>query len=93
MFLQLPQGHELLIKSIKRGNMVCCRGGGYTYGDMILNANQIILDTKQMNKIIHFDLENGEIIVESGVTVASILKLSLTFDEKINIISTFVSTN
>ena len=37
--------HELLEKSIKRGYMICCRGGGFTYGDMILNENQIILDT------------------------------------------------
>ncbi len=69
--------HELLEKSIKRGYMICCRGGGFTYGDMILNENQIILDTKQMNKIIHWNFESGEIIVEPGVTIASILKLSL----------------
>ena len=69
--------YELLQKSIEHSYKICCRGGGYTYGDMILNDKQIILDTKLMNNIINWDSGEGQIIVEPGVTFASVLSISM----------------
>ena len=56
---------------------ICCRGGGYSYGDMILNSEQVILDTSCMNQILDWNSETGLITVQPGVSFASIFKISL----------------
>jgi len=61
----------------KEGIQICCRGGGYSYGDMILNSEQVILDTTQMNQILDWDPESGLIRTQPGVSFASVFKYSL----------------
>ena len=48
---------------------------GKSYGDSCLNEGGVLLDTKNLNKIISFDRENGIIRCEAGVTLADILNL------------------
>ena len=61
----------------KENIKICCRGGGFTYGDMILNTDELILDTSLMNNILSWKPNIGSISVEPGVSFASIFKLSL----------------
>jgi len=56
---------------------ICFRGGGFSYGDMILNTNELILDMSSMNNILVWDSDSGQISVEPGVSFASIFKTSL----------------
>ena len=54
---------------------ICLRGSGITYADMILNNDNAILDFKECNKIIKWSSELGQITVQSGVTLGSILQI------------------
>jgi FAD/FMN-containing dehydrogenase len=48
---------------------------GRSYGDICLNSNGIVLDTKNWNQFIDFDFENGYLKAYSGVLLSDILKL------------------
>ena len=56
---------------------ICNRGSGYSYGDMILNTNEIILNVQKMDKILSWNSESGEIIVQPGVKFSDIFEKSL----------------
>tara|TARA_B100001971_G_C18256758_1_gene582826 strand:+ start:352 stop:1800 length:1449 start_codon:yes stop_codon:yes gene_type:complete len=57
----------------QHGLTVCPRGAGHSYADAILNNGEIVLDMSRMNRILTWDRENGELVVEPGVTFAQIL--------------------
>lgn len=65
---------DTLIFAKKKGLSICCKGGGNSYGDLITNENNIILDLSKMNKILDYDKNNGLITVEPGVNIAQILE-------------------
>jgi decaprenylphospho-beta-D-ribofuranose 2-oxidase len=56
---------------------VCARGGGYSYGDVILNDRNLLLDTSKMDRILEFDKDNGFITVEPGARLVDILQTVL----------------
>lgn len=49
------------------------RGEGRSYGDVCLNNNGTLLDTKNLNKVLNFDYINGFIECEAGITLSEIL--------------------
>ena len=51
------------------GRSVGFRGGGNSYGDPAMNAENILVDLRRMNRILDWDPENGRIRVEPGVTL------------------------
>jgi decaprenylphospho-beta-D-ribofuranose 2-oxidase len=51
------------------GRSLVPRGTGYSYGDVSLNAEHIVLDLTRMNRILDWQPETGVIRVEPGVTV------------------------
>ncbi|MBT4434746.1 FAD-binding oxidoreductase [bacterium] len=73
----LKECKEIINYCNREDIQICCRGGGFSYGDMILNTNELILDTCSMNNIIEWSAEMGKISVEPGVSFASIFKISL----------------
>lgn len=48
---------------------------GRSYGDVCLNENGILLDTKHLDHFIEYDKEKGILRCEAGVTFANILQL------------------
>ena len=50
-------------------------GLGKSYGDVCLNENENLIINNKLNKIIHFDKEEGVIDCESGVSFEEILDL------------------
>tara|TARA_B100001250_G_scaffold249196_1_gene214213 strand:- start:1722 stop:3017 length:1296 start_codon:yes stop_codon:yes gene_type:complete len=50
-------------------------GLGKSYGDVCLNENENLIINNKLNKIIHFDKEEGVIDCESGVSFEEILNL------------------
>lgn len=63
---------EVLRVCRERQLSVCPRGSGRSYGDAILNDNNVLLDMSQMNRIIEFDKANGRIRVEPGVRIVDV---------------------
>ncbi|MGH8195545.1 MAG: FAD-binding oxidoreductase [Woeseiaceae bacterium] len=56
---------------------VCARGGGFSYGDIILNHRNMLLDTSKMSRILDFDENSGLITVEPGVRIIDIFRTAL----------------
>ncbi|MCZ6599647.1 MAG: FAD-binding oxidoreductase [Acidobacteria bacterium] len=53
------------------------RGAGQSYGDAALNSDGRLLDLCGMNTILNFDPETGIAIVEPGVTIRQLWRLSI----------------
>jgi decaprenylphospho-beta-D-ribofuranose 2-oxidase len=53
---------------------MCPRGGGYSYGDIILNDQNLILDTSKMDRILEFDESTRHVVVEPGVRMIDIFE-------------------
>lgn len=60
---------EVFETARQHGLTVGLRGGGRSYGDASLNAENICLDFTRMNRILDWDPETGVISVEPGVTL------------------------
>lgn len=75
---------EVIEFAIKRGLSICPRGAGYSYGDVILNDNQIVLNLGGMNRILDWCPESGQIVVEPGATLGDLLFTSMPFNWTVN---------
>jgi decaprenylphospho-beta-D-ribofuranose 2-oxidase len=49
------------------------RGQGRSYGDAALNENGRVMLTERVNRLLDFDVKNGILLAEAGVTLAEIL--------------------
>ncbi len=56
----------------KHGLSICPRGSGRSYGDAILNDQNVILDMSNMNRVIEVDGESGTVTVEPGVRLVDV---------------------
>ena len=65
---------EVLEYCQQNGMSICPRGGGYSYGDVVLNDQNVILDMSIMDQIIGFDPGSGRITVEPGVRLIDIFR-------------------
>lgn len=65
---------EAILFCRRNGLSICARGGGYSYGDVILNDQNVLLDTSGMNRIRQFDREQRRIVVEPGVPLIDIIR-------------------
>ena len=57
---------EVLTFAKNNQKTICTRASGYSYGDMILNTNEIVLNVSRMDRILSWNRETGEMIVEPG---------------------------
>jgi decaprenylphospho-beta-D-ribofuranose 2-oxidase len=60
---------ELFAKAGAAGESIALRGAGCSYGDAALNQGHVVLDCRQLNRILDWDAESGRAVVEPGVTV------------------------
>jgi len=62
--------------ALKPGHIISiARGLGGSYGDAALNAQGEIVLTNRLDRFLEFDVHNGILSVESGVSLAKILEL------------------
>jgi FAD/FMN-containing dehydrogenase len=54
-------------------------GLGRSYGDVCLNEGGVLLTTRHLNRFIHFDVDNGILRCEAGVSLAEILDLCVPY--------------
>lgn len=62
-----------ILESISLASPAIARGLGRSYGDSSLSEN--LLSTRRLNRLISFDDTNGELVCESGVSLAEILEV------------------
>ena len=65
--LILPKNLEDIKTIISHNNNLITSGGLRSYGDSAINLN--ILNSKNLNKILHFDEANGILTAEAGITI------------------------
>ena len=53
----------------ERGWTVAFWGNGRSYGDAALNESNLLLDFRQMSKVLSFDTETGVLTAEPGITL------------------------
>lgn len=70
--LSRPERYRELFKI---NNPMIARGLGKSYGDAALNENGQVVLTERLNRFIDFDLEQGLLTAETGVSLAEILNL------------------
>jgi decaprenylphospho-beta-D-ribofuranose 2-oxidase len=71
-------GVRAVLDVARRGGMsVGLRGGGRSYGDAALNADQVSLDVSRMNRVLDWDPASGIIRVEPGVTIAQLWQYAI----------------
>ncbi len=68
----IEQVQAVLQLARTNGRSVGLRGGGNSYGDAAMNAENILLDLRRMTRVLEWNPENGRIIVEPGVTIAQL---------------------
>ena len=67
-----------LFAVINKGDKtLLARGGGTSYGDASINVDGINIDTKRLNRMLHFDPQDGILHCQSGVTLEDIIKTFL----------------
>lgn len=80
-FVLKPNNVNELQQSItlaKQNNLqISIKGGGNSYTDVFMNSNQMLIDTSKLNLIKNFDVENGIIVVEAGIKIADLLKITM----------------
>lgn len=73
----LSEIKSILSLCLNRNLTACFKGAGLSYADLITNNNNVVIDLRNLNKIISWNPINGEVIVEGGVTFAQILSKTL----------------
>lgn len=61
----------------RTGRSLAPRGAGFSYGDASLNAENIVLDTSRLNRVLEWNPATGVIRVEPGVTVGQLWRHTL----------------
>lgn len=61
----------------ENGYSICPKGGGYSYGDAILNTDNLILDVSAMNQIGPVEMASGQVVVGPGASIIDIQKAAL----------------
>src|SRR5262245_33736707 len=61
------------IVASNQGRLMLGYGLGRSYGDSCLNQGGVLIDMSNLNRIIEFDSESGDITCEAGATLAQIL--------------------
>lgn len=70
--LYRPERYSELVDSKKP---IIARGKGYSYGDCALNKDGNVITTERLNRFLTFDIANGTLSAEAGVTLQEVLQL------------------
>ena len=65
------------LPDFNQGGSYLPRGLGRSYGDACLNADNYLLTTERLDKIISFDQSSGLLRCEAGLTLAQILEFAI----------------
>lgn len=57
---------------------ILARGGGTSYGDSSINNDGVNINTQRLNKMLHYDPQNGILHCQAGVTMQDIIRTFIT---------------
>jgi FAD/FMN-containing dehydrogenase len=60
---------------LPRGSTVLPFGNGRSYGDSCLNVGGVLLQTRSLDRFVHFDRDAGVLACEAGVLLADVLRV------------------
>jgi len=64
---------KLLIRhSLKENLTICFRGPGNTFGEVVLNNNHMIIDTRKLERILSWNKDSGVMVVGAGATMRDV---------------------
>jgi FAD/FMN-containing dehydrogenase len=66
------QCREIVEYCREKGLSICPRGSGRSYGDAILNDDNVLVDMSRMNRILDFDQHKGTVTVQAGARIVDI---------------------
>lgn len=66
-----------LARAASEGVQVAFRGAGRSYGDAALNAGQLLVDTRQLNRLLAWDPVQGVAEVEAGLSIGELWRHTL----------------
>ena len=69
--------HAVLELAGETGRSLAPRGAGFSYGDASLNAENIVLDTSRLSRVLDWNPVTGVIRVEPGVTIGQLWRHTL----------------
>ena len=69
--------HEDIPRDTQDQRKMLPYGNGRSYGDSCLNDGGIVIDTRGLDRFIHFDQETGNLRCEAGVLLSDILALTV----------------
>ncbi len=74
-----PDGEKNLVSEVTSGNAFISRGLGRAYGDPALPAKEggVVLSSLELNRFVSFDEKTGDLVAESGISLAEIIKVFL----------------
>lgn len=64
---------EITAELLRENAPLLAYGLGRSYGDSCLNNGGTLMDIRGLDRILHFDAENGSIVCEAGVSLGEIL--------------------
>ena len=56
----------------KNALTICPRAAGFSYGDMILNEDHVVINLSRMDRVLEWDSATGLVMVEPGVCFSEI---------------------
>ena len=68
---------QVFAEAAAEGLRVSFRGAGRSYGDALLNAGQLAVDTSGMRRILSFDPATGIVEAEGGASIAEVWRRTL----------------
>jgi len=72
-----PLSEEDVVRVVRQAPRLTVRGAGLSYGDAALPERGTLLDMTARRKVLSFDESTGIIVVESGATLADIIRDAL----------------
>lgn len=75
--IEIPDSNNFTSLSLSGTKLLLPRGCGRSYGDVCLNDQGVLIDTRKASKILEFDERTGIIKAEAGVTLAQIMAVFL----------------
>ena len=70
-----PRSLDEIVESVQRGNAIA-RGNGRAYGDSAVSSSNTI-HMKHFNRMLAFEEETGQLVVEAGVLLADLIEAFL----------------
>ncbi|BCA95876.1 L-gulonolactone oxidase [Legionella antarctica] len=65
--------------TLNKPTNILARGTGLSYSDSCLNENGLVIDTKRLNHLIHFDSSSGTVVCQGGTSFKDLFLLDPEF--------------